>query len=351
VAGVAALATQAEANAGTVPNKIVTPATMAQSIIANGQKYATAGGTANTLTATVTPTPTALVAGMQVDLLATATNTGAATFNLNALGAVAINANGGALSAGIIAAGRVVKLTYDGTVWQMTNAATVANATTSSAGIVQIAAQGVVNAGTDAAQTISPATLANAAQNNTFIYVTAGGTANALTAALTPAPAALAAGMEILIKATATNTGATTLNLNALGVKNVQYGSTGLVAGALVAGQVYRLVYDGTQWQIITSQMVWALASDTIPSIKTWQSPARSLNTTYQNTTGYPIQVCANIDSPNNTDIMQVSADGVTWITLYNFRYMSSVAFTVLNGHYYRTSTTGATLLYWNELR
>lgn len=251
IAGVAKLASRAEAEAGTNATDIVTPDGLGQTLIANNWGFCTAGGTANALTGSIIPNPAALAAGVSVSVLATATNTGAATFNLNGLGAAAIQVGGSALTAGQIASGSIVKLTYDGTHWQMTNAATVATATTTTQGIVQIAAQSVVNAGTNATQTVASSTLANAIQNNTFLYGAASGTANALTVTLTPAPAALTAGQVVFVKIASNNTGAATLNVNGLGVAPITQAGSGLSAGTLIGGQIYAFVYDGTSYEMI----------------------------------------------------------------------------------------------------
>lgn len=93
--------------------------------------------------------------------------------------------------------------------------------------------------------------------NQSFEYVNAGGTANALTAALPYAPLAYTAGLRIKIKATATNTGAATIDVNGLGAKNifkVAAGAIGnLVAGDIINGVIYELNYDGTQFQLLGS--------------------------------------------------------------------------------------------------
>ena len=92
--------------------------------------------------------------------------------------------------------------------------------------------------------------------NNTFTQVSAGGTGNAITLTLTKAPTAYAQGMQVAFKATANNTGATTININGLGTKNLQKISSGalsaLVSGDIVTGGMYIAVYDGTQFQLQT---------------------------------------------------------------------------------------------------
>lgn len=89
-------------------------------------------------------------------------------------------------------------------------------------------------------------------QKGSFNTVTAGGTANAVTATLDPVPASYFTNMTVIFKAAATNTGATTLNVNALGTKNIYKVSGGalgpLAAGDLTNGAYYTVRYDGTQF-------------------------------------------------------------------------------------------------------
>lgn len=80
--------------------------------------YAISGGTANALTATLSPAPAALAAGMHITVLVSTANTAAATLNVNGLGAVPIvTATGATLSAGDLPAGMPVDLVYSGTSW------------------------------------------------------------------------------------------------------------------------------------------------------------------------------------------------------------------------------------------
>ncbi len=93
--------------------------------------------------------------------------------------------------------------------------------------------------------------LARAIQTGKVNYVVAAGTANALTATLSPAPASLSVGMVVHIKIATANTGAAALNLNGLGVQNiVRADGTVLKAGDLPANSVTALVYDGTNFQV-----------------------------------------------------------------------------------------------------
>jgi len=93
-------------------------------------------------------------------------------------------------------------------------------------------------------------------QRNTFNYVAVSGT-NALTGNLTYSPIAYQAGQAFIIKIANTNTGSVTLNLNSLGAKTVKKlfngALTNMQSGDLISGQVVTVIYDGTNFQILSS--------------------------------------------------------------------------------------------------
>lgn len=90
--------------------------------------------------------------------------------------------------------------------------------------------------------------------NRTFSYNgSVGGTANAITVSLLAAPASYVAGMRFTFVAGSTNTGAVTINVSALGVKNVMKPfAVALTAGDIIAGQIVDVQYDGTQFIIMS---------------------------------------------------------------------------------------------------
>jgi hypothetical protein len=107
--------------------------------------------------------------------------------------------------------------------------------------------------------TVAPTAQTHAARvqdtvNNTFAYGgTTAGAANTYTVSLSPALTAYAAGQEIEVIFNATNTGASTLNVNSLGAKAITYlDTTALVGNELYAGIPYKLFYDGTRFRIIS---------------------------------------------------------------------------------------------------
>lgn len=178
--------------------------------------YAVATGT-DTYAITLTPALLAYAAGNSFKVLFTNGNTGAATINVNSLGAKTIAKNNNvALVANDIIAGKIYLLTYDGTDFQIeSNDSQVKN----------------VQVGADK-------------------YAVATGT-NTYAITLAPVPTAYAAGNTYQVNFTNANTGASTLNVNSLGAKDIKKnGSDALVSGDIAAGKVYTCVYDGTNFQI-----------------------------------------------------------------------------------------------------
>lgn len=80
---------------------------------------ATAGGTADAINVTVSPTPGSYVAGMTIHTVPASNNTGTATLNVNGLGVKTIKVGTANLSAGDILADVPAAFIYDGTNFQM----------------------------------------------------------------------------------------------------------------------------------------------------------------------------------------------------------------------------------------
>lgn len=104
------------------------------------------------------------------------------------------------------------------------------------------------------AETLNDVTTANVTtniQNSTPMFLTGVSGTNTIAATL-PAPfTAYATGQKFHFVAASANTGAATININALGAKNItKSGATALGAGDIVAGGAYILIYDGTQFQL-----------------------------------------------------------------------------------------------------
>ena len=88
---------------------------------------------------------------------------------------------------------------------------------------------------------------------------TAAGTA---AKAVTLAGFKLAAGAEVLVSFTTTNSATNpTLNVHNTGAKPIRFANLAIGAGVPVAGRLYHLVYDGTAWQIVGDVFTPALTA------------------------------------------------------------------------------------------
>lgn len=86
--------------------------------------YGVASGSADALTLALSPALLSYVEGVSIEFRSTTTNTGAATINVNGLGAISIRQQDlSVLTAGLITSGRNYKLTYNGTYFLIMNAA------------------------------------------------------------------------------------------------------------------------------------------------------------------------------------------------------------------------------------
>jgi hypothetical protein len=119
---------------------------------------------------------------------------------------------------------------------------------------------------------------ANQVQDGSFHYAVPSGTGDAITLTLVPAITAYTAGQSFKFVAQNTNTGATTLNVNGLGAKNIRHAFNSnivLVGGSIVVGQVCHVVYDGARFRLL---------SPLSPCIDKVQSTVTASNTTAETT-------------------------------------------------------------------
>lgn len=108
------------------------------------------------------------------------------------------------------------------------------------------------------------------------------------------------------------------------------------------------------------AQAIAALAPPSIGIGQTWQdmTASRVLGTSYQNTTGRPIQLAVTFSGNNSIHTFQISPDGTTWYNVGNtggnFDGKLLVSVIVTDGGFYRlTRTDGSTTSIdkWLELR
>lgn len=115
------------------------------------QIYGTDGGATDAYAISMTPTLTSYVAGQAFNFFANSANTGAATLNIDGLGAKSITfPDGSALTDNYIAAGSIVRVVYDGTKFQ------ISSPNSSGGGGASAATQADMEAGTSTTTYVSP---------------------------------------------------------------------------------------------------------------------------------------------------------------------------------------------------
>lgn len=89
------------------------------------------------------------------------------------------------------------------------------------------------------------------------------GAANAYVVTLSPAQTTYTAGMVISFKALNANTGASTININNIGVKSITKNvSTALASGDILSGQIIDVEYDGLNFQMAPANSIPGGSSD-----------------------------------------------------------------------------------------
>ncbi len=157
----------------------------------------------------------------------------------------------------------------------------VVPASTSAAGIVVEATQAQVDARTTTT-TISGTPYKNFAPldkiraSKYHDYVADAGSTDAYAITVVPAITAYSAGQIFAFKANTVNTDAATLNVCGLGAKTIKKNyATDLATGDIVANQIVTVVYDGTNFQLISPAATTTTSiSQAFTSSGTWTKPA-----------------------------------------------------------------------------
>lgn len=168
---------------------------------------------------TLSPALTAYSTGQVFRFYPATINTGAATLNINSLGAKTIKKDKNVdLADGDIQVGQLIEVIYDGTNFQM----------------------------------ISPP-YGILTQNGASIYAADGGASDSYAITLPTAPAAYATGMVVRFKANTKNTGACSINVNSLGAKTIKKDQgADLSDNDIGANQIVEVIYDGTNFQLLS---------------------------------------------------------------------------------------------------
>lgn len=145
------------------------------------------------------------------------------------------------------------------------------------------------------------------------------GSANAYVLAASRAMTAYAQGDLYVFKANFINTGAATLNVDSLGAKSItKDGTTALAAGDIPSGAMVAVVYDGTQFQLISEMPVTAARGNSLVLLETETASASTsldfvLNTAYDD-----FILLINNLKPATADAalwLRLSSDNVTFFS------------------------------------
>lgn len=162
------------------------------------------------------------------------------------------------------------------------------DATNAVKGIVEIATlaetkAGSTTGGTSATTVPTSATVAGAVQDSSWVYAADAEASDTYAITLTPAPTAYATGQKFIFKANTANTGAATLNVNALGAKTIKkFHDQDLEDGDIESGSIVEVVYDGTNFQMtsaVASGLLQSNITNTEAATLTGGGDASSLHT------------------------------------------------------------------------
>lgn len=151
---------------------------------------------------------------------------------------------------------------------------------------------------------------------------------------------------------------------NTTGYMQFQYADGGMagIVGQAAGGVIHIYADGGHRYHFNTRPTIGgdgitipgetvSVFQDHIGYDQAWYAvqPDRSPNTPYQNTTRRPIMV--TVQGDNNSQRLQTSVDGVTWVTVSNFRSFVTVSVIVPPGQYYKIDRSSGSIENWAELR
>ena len=168
-------------------------------------------------------------------------------------------------------------------------------------------------------------------QDSAFTFLTSPSGTDTMIATAALGMSAYVTGQRFFFLAPSTNTGACTLNINAIGAKAItKNGTTALTAGDIVNGAVIQVVYDGTEFQLVSPSAASTVSSFSAGSTGLTPNTATTGAVTLAGTlavanggTGSTSLTANNVILGNGTSAVQAIApgtsgnalvsDGTTW--------------------------------------
>jgi len=133
----------------------------------------------------------------------------------------------------------------------------------SMSGNLQMGTNRITGLATGTARTDAPT--AAQVQDSSLTYLTSVSGTNTITATAAVSMSAYATGQKFHFLPANTNTGATTINANSIGAKNIYFNGAALVGGELKQNVPATIVYDGTQFNLVSPIYTSALTADSSP--------------------------------------------------------------------------------------
>ena len=119
-------------------------------------------------------------------------------------------------------------------------------------------------------------------QDSALTYLSSIAGTNTITATAPVSMSAYATGQEFTFVAANSNTGGVTININSIGAKSItKNGTTALAVGDIIAGAIINVVYDGTQFQMVSPTPALTSLSGGTTGLVTYNSNATTVTISF----------------------------------------------------------------------
>ena len=170
-------------------------------------------------------------------------------------------------------------------------------------------------------------------QDSAFTYLTSPSGTDTMTATAALGMSAYVTGQRFFFLAPSTNTGACTLNINAIGAKAItKQGTTALVAGDIASGAVVQVVYDGTEFQLVSPSAVSTVSSLSggTTGLRTYTTPTKAVTISFASPAVFTV---SSADLPANTTQIELFTTGTlpTGLSINTTYYVVNASGTTFN--------------------